>query len=1047
MLFLSRNKHTQQRQTEVRKPKRAVFNRIFNLTMVLVLSVGVFSPIMSVLTPRGASAVTASDCAPSDTFVPSGPSNTGPAYCTGPTQCASEGGTYSVSNKTCSITYKPSTLADSKGYDWQVQSYLYYEAMGRCIQDSDLRDGSWSAVSNNGFKWNDVKQLIPAWGVYEWYLKTKDSWVSLVQGQSISYDSSQNYKFFSDPGGPDVGTTVNISPYMRNKLPDGSYRNGNSGTEGAIACSDPAFVKAALTLWGYSSGEQALCDFGFFRENYDPSVGCVTDSSGGKWIKSDHALDTFKTAIQNKIYGGVSPSEYWRSKNTSGAISYAYDRETLFQSCLRGNGDSVPDPLASETLFNAHKDKNTLGYAITNVLDDGVLPTSKIYYIGKLTRTTNVKTVPLNATGFGVSDTELNRTCKDLSDEINNYSSIFSNYIIKFGATATNTDGLNLKTDTSGTTSCPIEGLGWIVCPVINGLSTLNDSMWSLVSSLLTVNPLKQSDAIYNAWKAIRNIANVAFVIVFLIIIFSQLSSIGITNYGVKKMLPRLVIGAILVNVSFIIVQLAVDVSNILGKGVYEAIVSQAPSIVPTWTGLVTTLTTVGIGAGATVAGVAAADGVAAALWVVLPMVAMSALGILAALLTLLFRQAVIPVLAILAPLAFVAFLLPNTESLFKKWRSLLTSMLMLYVTAAFVFAGARFAAAVMFNENEWWAYLTALVVLALPLFSLPFLAKQGGPMLSKVSGALSGLANKAGKPISGWVKPKQDLAREKYQATPASKFNIGKRMNLRGRRMGQVGELKTAAYKAQQAANFSKDLREHTDEYAGQMPKGSVAQSYIKGAASRAEAEALKSEMAPLISEIAAEKARQGSAFELDQHLRDKIKSSSGTQRAAAIHYAASLGRDNIMRELLEPGQDPETKRFAQEAVSANAGSLVSKAPDLVKPTAVAFDTVTGEDLTKFSKDTMSAYVKYLDSLHAAATAPGASQKAKDSLATATASFNSAVTDITMNPTLQAAFSSSSGTAIEKELASVTTSPAFQAYAGSSLIGLAAIQPDGKIR
>ena len=53
----------------------------------------------------------------------------------------------------------------------------------------------------------------------------------------------------------------------------------------------------------------------------------------------------------------------------------------------------------------------------------------------------------------------------------------------------------------------------------------------------------------------------------FLAIIISQLTGFGISNYGIKKMLPRLIIAAILVNLSIYICQIAVDLSNILGYG------------------------------------------------------------------------------------------------------------------------------------------------------------------------------------------------------------------------------------------------------------------------------------------------------------------------------------------------------------------------------------------------------------------------------------------------------------------------------------------------
>lgn len=316
-----------------------------------------------------------------------------------------------------------------------------------------------------------------------------------------------------------------------------------------------------------------------------------------------------------------------------------------------------------------------------------------------------------------------------------------------------------------------VTGIGWILCPIIAGLTKLNDSMWGLVSGLLKVDPIKQSDSIYAAWGTIRNIANVVFVIIFMIMIFSQLSSAGISNYGVKKLLPRLLIGAILVNLSFIIVQIAVDVANIVGSSLYDLLVSMTPAITPTWESLGALILKIGGTAAGTVAGAAVGvvlvGGPMAAFLMLAPLALMGALGLLAAVITLIFRQAVIPVLAILAPLAFVAYLLPNTESWFKKWRDLLIKMLVLYPLAALVFGGAQFAASVIIdgNTDNWWKVLIGLIMLTMPLFSLPFLASKGGAITDAVGKSLKGLVEKARKPIMSMAKEHEDLARSRYQA------------------------------------------------------------------------------------------------------------------------------------------------------------------------------------------------------------------------------------------------------------------------------------------
>ena len=127
----------------------------------------------------------------------------------------------------------------------------------------------------------------------------------------------------------------------------------------------------------------------------------------------------------------------------------------------------------------------------------------------------------------------------------------------------------SLTNSTKGTSSCDgslTGGAGWIICPVTNFLANRMDDIHRILTSFLEVRPV-QSDpnsSLYRMWAIVRDIANICFVIVFLVIVYSQITSIGFSNYNLKRMLPRLIIGAILVNTSFWIAALGVDLSNVL---------------------------------------------------------------------------------------------------------------------------------------------------------------------------------------------------------------------------------------------------------------------------------------------------------------------------------------------------------------------------------------------------------------------------------------------------------------------------------------------------
>ena len=310
----------------------------------------------------------------------------------------------------------------------------------------------------------------------------------------------------------------------------------------------------------------------------------------------------------------------------------------------------------------------------------------------------------------------------------------------------------------AGTTSCDssaTHGIGWIICPVTNFLAGAMDWLFDILSSFLTVRPVQtnQDNALYRAWSFMRNFANIAFVIGFLIIIYSQISTIGLSNYGIKKLLPRLIIAAVLVNVSYWICAIAIDVSNILGYSVQNIFIAMRNGLVGTegnswqvwsWQSIGSfilsggTAATVGV-VGATTALVATGGSIAAALYLLLPILAGVLIAVLVALLVLAARQALITILVILAPLAFVAYLLPNTEKYFDKWRDTFMTMLLLFPIFSVIFGGSQLAGvAIIQNANSINMLLLGMAVQVAPVVVTPLLVKFSGSLLGRIAGMVN---------------------------------------------------------------------------------------------------------------------------------------------------------------------------------------------------------------------------------------------------------------------------------------------------------------------
>ena len=74
------------------------------------------------------------------------------------------------------------------------------------------------------------------------------------------------------------------------------------------------------------------------------------------------------------------------------------------------------------------------------------------------------------------------------------------------------------------------------------------------------------------------------------------------------------------------------------------------------------------------------------------PILVGAGLAILLALLIMAARQALIMILVIISPLAFVCYLLPGTEEWFEKWKKSFTTMLVFFPAFALVFGGSQLA-------------------------------------------------------------------------------------------------------------------------------------------------------------------------------------------------------------------------------------------------------------------------------------------------------------------------------------------------------------------
>ena len=311
-------------------------------------------------------------------------------------------------------------------------------------------------------------------------------------------------------------------------------------------------------------------------------------------------------------------------------------------------------------------------------------------------------------------------------------------------------------------TSCGVPSIGWIICSTSRFLAGAMDKIYGWISDFLVIRPLTTDteSGLFQAWKIALGIANACFIIAFLVIIYSQITSVGISNSEIKKMIPRLIIAAILVNASYYICTIAIDVSNILGGSVQQAFVEireslPAPKAQTSWGGL-----TEAILSGTAITGMAylASAEIIALVPLLVPILLGGILSVLVALLILAARQALITVLVVIAPIAFVAYLLPNTEKQFERWRGLFMNMLLIFPMFSLLFGAAQLASHLIIqNTDQISVVILAMAVQVAPLAITPFLLKVGHNLLSQ----LAGLTN---NPRKGLVDRSRNWANEHSQ-------------------------------------------------------------------------------------------------------------------------------------------------------------------------------------------------------------------------------------------------------------------------------------------
>lgn len=495
----------------------------------------------------------------------------------------------------------------------------------------------------------------------------------------------------------------------------------------------------------------------------------LTDWSANPPIDTPSTIYTFGFNYE----GGKDYFDKWLDQQTKDfkdlitperimASQYIRDLRLFKELCANGNGSLTPSNDANETtIIDFGGGNKTFYYRIK--------PDVNIYRLGH---------DPVD--------------CKELAEDIRREASMYTfgvqqglinplpqNELEQTQQESSSTENPDSETDEKhdlDPTLCfSATPLGWFLCPVIQAVTHFCNEAYTWVKTNFLEIKAKQlfasgNIAIEKTWSIVRNLANIMFIILILVVIFSQVTGVGIDNYGIKKVLPKIIICAILVNLSFILCRFAIDLSNILGNSL-EGLFSNLGNLPSDFSSASSESNKTdmdyylkggkeesysGTGALLALALVVGtllkinASGFILALFLA---VIFCAVAVLFLFIILVIRQVGVIACVILAPIAFCCYLLPNTEKVFKKWLDLFKNLLLVFPICGLVVGlgefMAKFFGQLVQTESDWAYALTALFVQVIPFFFIPKLLQSSLSAMGNVGAKLSGVGRSWGKGLS----------------------------------------------------------------------------------------------------------------------------------------------------------------------------------------------------------------------------------------------------------------------------------------------------------
>lgn len=287
----------------------------------------------------------------------------------------------------------------------------------------------------------------------------------------------------------------------------------------------------------------------------------------------------------------------------------------------------------------------------------------------------------------------------------------------------------------------------WLICPLSNTLSGATDNSEAKLHKYFAFNNLSffENSTFKQAWSTFRNISNIFLIIITLWIIIAQVTNLSLSNYSIKKMLPKLLISIILINISFVLAQLLVDLSNVTGNGLYQLFDGFAKQLRGNNIHLSMSSMAFGVISGTSL------FLILGGLSVLFPAMIAMIVSFMAALLMLSLRHALLIIAVLSMPIAIVTSIIPNLESIFQKWFKNFFNILILYPTIALLYGAGRFLKYLLIgiSDGSQIIQITGFVMPVMTLLATPVVltsVTKGIAKLNKIANQYTNLSSDTAK-------------------------------------------------------------------------------------------------------------------------------------------------------------------------------------------------------------------------------------------------------------------------------------------------------------